>query len=479
MLHLHHLAFTYLKENERAGDSHARPVLGPINVSIAPGEWVAIVGAAGAGKSTLCRLLCGTLQASRTGELQGKLMIAGRDMTDAPLREYAGVIGAVFQDPENGLVMEMVEDELAFGPENRLVEPAEIDRRIDEALIAVGMPDARVAETKRLSGGQMQRIAIASMLTMKPQVFVLDDAEANLDSPAREQLIHTLRQLHQQGHTIITASPRLAGAALAADRVLVIDQGSVVFTDAPSSLIEKHRDALAELGCVIRNTGTHEHKGSQTSLFAEVNEKVKKDGGAGKSALQAEHVTFGYPGKPPVLHDLSFTAHEGELLAILGPNGTGKTTLGKLIVGLLQPMSGTIRYKGRLLSDARPRIGYVFQQPDLQFVADTVYAEIAFSLSNHASALQWLDRFDLAAHQDRHPLQLSLAEKRLVNLAAALAADPELLILDEITAGLDYRTADQLIAHVYEYTRTGKIVLFITHDHDLVRSWNMKTLKLE
>ncbi|HZG75865.1 MAG TPA: ATP-binding cassette domain-containing protein, partial [Paenibacillus sp.] len=244
-------------------DGAETPAVRGVTLAVGEGERLAVVGPGGSGKSTFCRLVRGALTASAAagdGRLDGRIRLRGADASVPGGAAYtaleaAGRIGAVTQDPETGLAMDVVEDEIAFGPENLCVPASELEARVDASLAAVGLtPALRPARTSELSGGQQQRVAIAAALAMEPALLVLDDAAANLDAPGASLLRETLRGLHRRGATLVETSPRWDGAA-DADRVAVLSGGRLLAVGAPADVLAAHGDALRRLGLLPRETG--------------------------------------------------------------------------------------------------------------------------------------------------------------------------------------------------------------------------------
>jgi energy-coupling factor transporter ATP-binding protein EcfA2 len=469
------VSYTYEKRTE--------PAIREISFSVKQGEWISIVGPGGSGKTTLCGLLCGILQSYPGGLLQGKLQIDGQDMSEATAGHLAGIVGAAFQDPDTGLIQEYVEDELAFGPENLLFTHDDIEKRIHDSLMAVNLPEARMRRTDELSGGQKQRISIASVLAMNPKIFIFDDASANLDAPAAEKLITTMRKLHQQGHTLISATSRLDNAATA-DRVIILEEGRLIAEGIRTELTSNYRDKLVHLGCL-----PDEEANSIIPI-----EKDQKTPSL-NPLLQVKQLCFGYPSKQKkenktILKDVNVELYKNDILAVTGPNGSGKTTFGKLLIGLLPPPKNSIWIQGSDVTgysnhEIAQTVGYVFQNPEHQFVTDTVWDECIFGLrmrndskSYDTLGKEWLRRFGLYASRSLNPYQLSSADKQLLNLASVLILQPDLIILDEPTAGLDYANTDLFMSYCTDYASQGKAVVLITHDTYATRRWSTKELAM-
>lgn len=524
LIELRDVSFTYAE--------NGRVALKNLNLSVESGEWVWIVGPGGSGKTTLCGLLSGTLLASTEGSLEGEFLLRNAHATQF-MTEYAGTVGAVFQNPETGLVMDYVDDELAFGPENLCVEPEEIERRIDQALLHVGMPEARERRTSELSGGQQQRIAIGSVLTLQPEILVLDHAMANLDEPGIKQVMATLADLHQQGHTIIAASSRIDEAAVSSgDRLVIIENGSILADGKLQETMEAYQDTLIRMGCSPSRQDRSEasasqlntkqklkqHSAGQQAMQAAVPmaeqragqqawQRYNTDVKATKPLLQITDLTFQYAkqsGKlgEPILDGIQLELFPEDFLALLGPNGSGKTTLGKLIAGLLPSPAHSIFIHGQDAVQCTSKqlaesIGYVFQNSEHQFVADTVLEECIFSLRMKEGLPPWgaleeshqaerivqeglslLQQFGLEQYRQLHPLKLNIVEKRLLNLASAMILKPSIIILDEPTAGLDYASADRLMQLCATYANRGNAIILITHDMHTVHKWTNRKLVL-
>jgi energy-coupling factor transport system ATP-binding protein len=390
----------------------------------------------------------------------------------------------VFQDPESCLIQELVEDELAFAPENLGVAPLDIEERLEEAVRYLAIPDILSRRTDELSGGQQQRVAVASILTMRPRIWLLDDPIASLDAPSAASLWTTLRELHQQGHTICCFSSRLPLDDPGADRLLILEQGQLT-ADGPYAEVRKdEEDKLILEGCLPKVTDRGHRVMAATASLRDREAPL----------VQVQGLSFGYGAGRSVLHNVHCAIHPGEMIAVTGSNGSGKTTFGKLLAGVLPAPPQSILIAGRPATDLTEReraqtIGYAFQNPEHQFIAPTVMEECVFGLmmeagldpgfdsrsilpaSILAQGEEWLHRFGLAAKQSLPPQQLSVAEKQRLNLASILIARPSVLILDEPTAGLDYHSAERLMGAYADYAAQGHAVLIISHDLAIVRRY--------
>jgi len=475
------------------------PALNELTLTVEEGERLAVVGPGGSGKSTLCRLVTGALASDPdAGRLEGRIRLRGAARVDGyTAAEAAGRIGSVSQDPETGLVLDVVEDELAFGPENMNVPPARIEERIDGALSAVGLPRAlREARTAELSGGQQQRVAIAAALAMEPLLLVLDDAAANLDADGAATLAETLRTLHRGGATLIETSPRWEAAA-EADRVAVLDGGRIVALGTPEDVLSRHASTVRRLGCLpaVGLEAGEDASGGACPASGPGPAEPAPDRGV---VLEALGLRFAYPGSGGrlALRETNAVVRSGDVVGVVGANGAGKTTFGKLVAGLLPAPPESLRLLGRPVASYSVRelactVGYVFQRPERQFVAETALEECAFGLrvarggsfdahpEDTARAEEALRAFGLGHALDAHPRALPVAEQRLLNLASALILQPALLVLDEPTAGLDYAATDRLLAQVATFAGRGGAALVITHDAYALRRFANRRLTFE
>lgn len=461
------------------------PALSDVTLSITGGEHTAIVGASGSGKSTLCQLLNGTLSRAGLGERTGSLTVFGQDPAEADIAAIASTTGVVLQDPDAQLIRETVEDEVAFGPENLCVSPDEIGRRLADALETVGLAAERDSRVRSLSGGQRQRTGIAAVLALQPQLVVFDDAAANLDPPARHDFVRLCRRLQAAGRTVVTASGRMDETALAARRVIVLAGGAVLLDGPPEALLRSHGAQLAALGLLpLAQGGSAKAPAARRASQAPL--------------LEVKELSFTYPGSSrPALAGTSLALAAGERVVLLGENGAGKTTLGKLLMGLLPVPRRRMFWQGADMAKLpawklAAEIGYVFQQPEHQFAAATVWEECLYSvraflgLRSHEEvpaeyerrAHELLRRIGLQDKLQASPYLLSGGEKRLLSTAAQFVLPRKLYILDEPTAGTDYRGTAAFIELCREQAEAGAALLVITHDSELAGALPDRTLRL-
>ncbi len=508
------------------------------------GEFLCILGGNGSGKSTLAKHLNALLIPD-----EGTVRVDGMDTADDDnVYLVRKTCGMVFQNPDDQLVASLVEDDVAFGPENLGLEPDELRRRVTKALADVGLSGFERHETHALSGGQKQRVAIAGVLAMDPQVLVLDEASAMLDPRGRAGLMKVAHELHERGFTIIMITHFMEEAA-AADRVLVMERGHVAMEGTPQDvLLQAARlerlnlevPFAAKLSLDLRTAGVDVRPTVDADeLAAEVLELAAQAGmldGAGssqhpvggdataadtlpssiacdaatptsKALIEFDHVSFTYDaaeakrqrkrgadqaqrqakwGNSPdslwAVRDVSFAVHEGEFFGIAGHTGSGKSTLIQHMNGILRPTSGQVLVEGRDIAakggeqNVRGTIGVVFQYPEHQLFAETVFKDVAFGPRNlgfsdeevlnrveDALARVGLDATEIA---ERSPFELSGGQQRRVAFAGVLAMDPKVLVLDEPAAGLDpasRRSFLDMISHLHE---DGLTVVMVSHSMD-------------
>ncbi|GAA0134605.1 ABC transporter ATP-binding protein [Paenibacillus sp. YSY-4.3] len=495
-LELQSVTFRYEADDEK-------PAVENVTLAVHTGEWIAITGHSGSGKSTIAQLLSGYLPRAGGGFREGVLLVDGLDPAEAAIAEVVERIGIVFQDPDAQLVQGRVEDEVAFGPENLRLDVAQVDERVTDALAAVDLAKRRHDSVHALSGGQRQRTAIAAVLALAPPVLVFDEPVASLDAKSRRRFLALLRQLHGEGRTIVTVSGRLDELAQAAPRLIVMGGGKVVLDGPTSELLRMQRTRLAELGVLPQEVSVEPGALPQSeelpltaapsSINQEAAGRSRQRESASVPLLQIQGLSFAYgKASPAVLQDVNLTLDAGEWRLLCGDNGSGKTTLSRLLMGLLSPPRGTIWWRGKdaaklKLYDLAADIGYVFQQPEHQFVAATVTEELLYGARFQLGlkrgealpqpvaerAQELLQAIGLAGRAEDSPYLLSGGEKRLLSAAAAMMQRRKLYILDEPTAGADYGGARALAALCRRAVEEGASVIIITHEPECFAGENL------
>jgi energy-coupling factor transport system ATP-binding protein len=388
------------------------PALTDVSLEIQPGEVVALLGASGSGKSTLLRALAGLVPHFHGGRFSGRVEVGGLDTRRARPAELAGTVGTLFQDPEDQVVFTHVEAEVTFGLENVGTPPEEIPVRAAVALEAVGAESLAQRPVAELSGGELQRVCLASVLALEPRLLLLDEPTSQLDPAGAAAAIELARS---SGAAVLVSEQRSERVIEASDRVLFLEHGKLVL-DAPRD------EALGKLPPAWQ------------PREAELPPAVEPDGAL---VCRLEDVSFGYDADRLVLREASFEARRGEVVVLLGPNGSGKTTLAKLATGLLQPQAGRVVRSGRAC--------YLSQDPGRYLVRERADEEVGLAVGGDLDrARSALAQLGLAALAGRHPRDLSSGERERLALAAVLVAEPDLLVLDEPTRGVDPERKDEL-----------------------------------
>jgi energy-coupling factor transport system ATP-binding protein len=457
-----------------------------VDLAIAPGEYVLLCGASGAGKSTLCRTFNGLIPHFYGGVLEGCVQVAGLDTRAHPVSELFAAVGLVAQNPEAQLFNRTVERELAFGLESLGLPRHKIRRRVAESADLVGIADLLERNPRQLSGGEQHLVMIATAVALQPRVLVLDEPYANLDPANVRRVRAALQAINQLGTAIVLSEHRLHHAIADASRMVVLHQGRIVCDGPPRTVL---REDLAAFGLslppmvrVARELGLSAVPLSVEELAAAAQGYAPPPGllparrgdvPAGPSLLQLEQVSFAY-GPVPILRDITLEVQAGEALALVGANGAGKTTLIKHLNGLHRPARGRVVVLGRdtrraKVSQLARQVGLAFQNPNDQFFTFRVWDEIAVG----ARALGCYDEgwlrelahlFGLQALLERSPYRLSEGEKKRVAFAAALAARPAVLVLDEPTAGQDWAFRQALGDALSELRARGHAIVLVTHD---------------
>lgn len=428
----------------RYPEAHA---LRGIDLSIAHGSFVLVSGPSGGGKSTLAHALTGLIPQTAPAEVDGSISIAGLDPRQHSAAQIAVQVGLVFQNPSTQLFSETVEEEVAFGPRNLGLSPEEIAKRVEYAMSATGCAHLRHRAVRHLSSGEQQRVAIAAVLSMRPSTLILDEPTANLDAEGEGLVTRTLLELHHQHQiTLVVIEHRPESFLPHADRLIWLADGRVAADGSPAETLAKAQPPSPPLPSLPPPTGD--------------------------PLVTLRGVTAGYA-RHLVLQDCTLTLRRGDFVALVGPNGSGKTTLACVLAGLLRPRRGKVVWHA---NGKRPRVGFLQQNPLHQLVCDTVEEEVRFGPRNlRAERDEDVERLmvqgDLCPLRHRPTRALSVGQQQRTALAAALALQPALLILDEPTIGQDQQHLTQVMNFVSGLNQQGQTVLLITHDRRLVERY--------
>ena len=449
-----------------------------VDFEIKPGERVLLLGASGAGKSTLMAGLAGVLGGDDEGEQEGRLLVGGVDA-----RSARGTSGLVLQDPDAQTILERVGDDVAFGCENLNLPKDEIWKRARAALDIVGLDYMRFDHsTRRLSGGQRQRLALAGVLAMHPGLLLLDEPTANLDPDGVREVHDAVRQvIERTGETLIVVEHHIDVWLDLVDRVIVLGRpdeaspcGGVIADGTPDEVFGSMGDVLAEGGAWV--------PGRSIAPCPAAHEP-------GETVLRADDLSFGR--EFPLGEHVNVEFHAGEVTALTGRNGVGKSTLALTLAGLLEPVAGHVRVAESMVPPHRAndvsgwksrdllgRIGMVFQEPEHQFVTSSVRDEVAVGPKSmgksdgeaYRIADEMLERMRLARFAPANPFTLSGGEKRRLSVASMMAAAPKVLVMDEPTFGQDFTTWTQMVQLIADVRDSGSAVIMVTHDEALIEA---------
>ncbi len=468
-----------------------------VSFSVPRGQCVLVTGRTGCGKSTLLKMLGGIIPHESAGGMRGLVVVNGIETRTSSLPYISQYVGMVFQSPDDQLFCNTVRDEISFGPENLGLPPAEITKRVGEALARVGLEGFEERQTARLSGGQKQRVAIASQLAMGPVVLALDEPVSQLDPAGTAEIVKCLDDLKQRGITIVLVEHRVNDVIGIVDRIMVMDQGRVVL-DIDRKDLPAHTGIFKTLGLkvpdAVQIAGAVRHEWASEWTGNLIDEVIKlkpsrqgfryespagNNGNKKRRVASLRDISFAYPGAgEPSLKGVSLDIYSGDIIAIMGRNGSGKSTLLSILSGLNQPTSGSADMNGLSSLKGRRhgntgRVGMVFQNPDLQLFEDSVWAELEFSQKNlGVDKVVRMERnrslvgmLRLEGLERIPPHALSKGQRLRVVIGAVLAMDPRLLLLDEPTTGQNEENICNLIRTIRNESGI-EAVLFCTHDFE-------------
>ncbi len=509
IIEVENVSFDYISRDEDGKEISRSPVLKDISLSVPEGQFLAILGHNGCGKSTLAKHFNAILTPTA-----GKVTVAGIDTSDEErLFDIRQTVGMVFQNPDNQLVATIVEEDVAFAPENMGVPQPEIRRRVDEALKQVDMYEYRDHAPHQLSGGQKQRVAIAGVIAMQPKCIVMDEPTAMLDPKGRREVMKTIRMLNKEKGITVVLITHYMDEAAQADRVVVMDGGKIIMDNVPKKIFSRVKelravgldvpqvtelcDMLIEKGVDISPEIIHEQecaealfmltKGRSAVIPPKPEEPVEDNRPV---VLTADKVTYKYsvgtPFEKTAVDSVDLEIREGEFVGIIGHTGSGKSTLIQHFNGLVKPTSGRVLVdgadiwgRGVNIRDIRFKVGLVFQYSEHQLFEETVAKDIAYGPKNMGLTEEEIkqrvvsaaESMDIVKLLNKSPFELSGGQQRRVALAGVLAMDPEVLILDEPAAGLDPKGRDKILGQIKQYhEKYGKTILLVSHSmEDIVK----------
>lgn len=450
-------------------------ILDGIDLEIAYGQRIAIIGKNGSGKSTLAKIIAG-LSSPDSGivTLCGIKVFEANNVDSKAYQKARESIGALFQSPEDQIVTTVVEDDVAFGLENLCASKEFMKQNISNALRAVNMENHRFSDPSNMSGGQQQRVAIASSIATKSKLIVLDEPTSMLDSCAKEDVNKLFNKLQTSGTTIVQVTHKISECKNA-DRILMLENGKL----RDVSLLELDEFFTEKSPAVIESKS--------------MTENAKKS----NTAIEISNLNVSYTNsQTPIIRDYSLSVKSGEIVAIMGKNGCGKSTLAKTICALIKYDSGSICVNGIKISEKtsksqmreiRKNIGYVMQLPEQQLFAQTVFEDVAYGPKNfglegrelHSRVLNALKSLHIEHLAQKSPFELSGGQQRLAAIAGVLACNPKILVLDEPTAGLDFEYAKIVLKILSDLHNKGITIIVITHDLNEAKSLGARIVTLE
>jgi len=475
-----HLEYAYRKNSRNW-------ILNGINANIEPDEYLLVCGASGSGKSTLCRTFNGLIPHFYGGTISGEIRVAGLSIMKQSVASLFATVGMVSQNAEAQLFNNTVEKEIAFGLESLGLPRSEIKRKIAQTAEVINIKSLLNRNPHKLSGGEQYLVLIAAVLASDPQLIILDEPYANLDPVNVQRVQKALRTVHAQGKGIIVCEHRLPLTIADAQRVVLMKNGSIVKDGTPDEVLSQNIEhfglelpVAAQLANQLGLKNAPLNIDRLMSILPEYRIPLNlrpyppKISPAKESVvLETNNVSFSTNGSQ-VLRNVNLTLRKGECVALIGANGAGKTTLLKHLTGIYRPTKGKIIINGKdtcfvKTSQLAKSIGIAFQNPDNQFFKLTVEDEIkAGPLAMGCFDEEWMKKiislFHLEAFSDRAPYTLSGGEKKRVGFAAALAAQPDILVLDEPTAGQDFHFRKTLGALLAELMNKGHTIIIATHD---------------
>jgi len=460
LINIENVYYSYPGEKNRALEN--------INLTVEQGEILAVMGENGAGKTTFCKLFNGIIPCLAEGRFSGNVTVDGENTRESQVPSLALKTGMVLDDPDAQLFTSRVRDEIAFGPENLLLTPQEIEERIAFALTATGLCGFEERSPATLSGGEKQRLVIASALAMGGKILVLDEPLSRLDPQGAEEIISVLQNIRAQYRiTVIITTHESKSASVLADRICILKNGRIAACDTSKN--------------IFANSALLEENGIQAPCGAD----IKKVFTAGSKPVSSEAVKvtgfcFSYGKTGVSIENINLTVADNDFLAIAGKNGCGKTTLLKSITGLLRPSSGDIFIRGKntkelSVSGISKEIGFVMQNPDTQLFTDSVFNEVSFALKNARLPKAEIQKRTEDAlrtvgltEPNAFPYALSRSDRTKVVIASVLAMGCKILIFDEVDVGQDRRGCVHIMNTARELHSRGYTIIFVTHNMSLV-----------
>ncbi|MCM3138374.1 ABC transporter ATP-binding protein [Bacillus safensis] len=501
MIQFEHFGFKYR--------SQAEPTLKDINLTIYEGEKVLIAGPSGSGKSTLAHCINGLVPASYKGSMEGSLHIGGKNAEKEDIFTLSQLVGTVLQDPDGQFIGLTVGEDIAFTLENDQVAREEMKTRVEEAARLTEVDGKLASSVHELSGGQKQRVAIAGVLVNDVDILLFDEPLASLDPATGKEVIDLIDRLQKQTKkTIVMVEHRLEDVLFRhVDRIIVVNEGTIVADMTPDELLASNVLEAAYLREPLYvkamkyagiSSGDQIADLQRLTLNDEAKEKIEQwmeasepsvEQIAAQDLLEVQELSFDYPTRPNTLSNISFTVKKGEMISIAGANGAGKTTLSKVLCAFEKPTKGSILLNGDditgdTIKQRSERIGVVMQNPNQMISKQMIFDEVALGL-----VLRGVKEEDIKERVERvlkvcglYPFRkwpvsaLSFGQKKRVTIASILVLEPEILILDEPTAGQDFKHYTEMMTFLEQLNQQGVTIFMITHDMHLMLEYTTRTI---
>ncbi len=492
--------------------AQAEPTLYEINLDIYPGERVLVAGSSGSGKSTVASCINGLIPFAYPGQSTGKLLVDGKEVKESSIFEMSRSVGTVLQDTDGQFIGLTVGEDIAFALENECVDQEQMKLTVDEVSRLVDIDHHLQHAPHELSGGQKQRVSLAGVMVDEVKVLLFDEPLANLDPAAGKNTIELIEKVQERTKAaVIIIEHRLEDVLWrSVDRIVLMHEGRIVADQRPeellcSALLTEHGireplylTALKYAGVTVTPAMspahvdslklTDEQKGMVRTWY-QSGKEGKMQSGKAEPLQQVEHLTFGYQQGKNTLEDIDFTIYKGEMISIVGRNGAGKSTLAKLICGFELPVSGRILLEGRdLLNDTirerAEKIGYVMQNPNQMISKPMIWDEVELALlkmgmteeERRERVEETLKICGLYPFRKWPVSALSYGQKKRVTIASILVCRPQILILDEPTAGQDYFHYTEIMEFLVELNRQGYTILMVTHDMHLMLEYTPRAI---
>lgn len=481
MIRVEDLSFWYPESKEAS--------LKNINITINEGEFVLIVGASGSGKSTLVRLFNRVIPDFYGGSIKGNVFLKGKNIREIDKKDIVTNVGMVYQHPEKQIVLQDVEREIAFGLENLNASLNKMKRNVCEAISFLNLSEVKDKVTTEISGGQKQRVAIASVVAMDPEIILFDEPISQLDPIAAEEVLNSIKRLNRDmGKTVVLVEQRLDKCFDMADRIIFMEDGKIIGEGngecIPDNIDKKY--FMPNISYIFKQAGSKvipvNVKEARDMLknnnFSNLDFNTKK---YDENLIEVKKLEFEYKKGNKTLKGINFSLARGEVMAVMGENGAGKSTLFKIISGMIDKYKGEVKVKGDNLKKLSTRerikaVGYLSQNPNDYLGRETVFDEVAYTLRNIGEydinrVYEIMKKLNIDKFKDRNPRDLSGGEKQRVAIACTMVTNPEILILDEPTRGMDALSKENLGKIIQTLSEEGKSIIIITHDADFAADY--------